>query len=591
MKVSIIIPTHNRVNSLITALNSLKDQVIGLPYEIIVVVDGCEDETEKLLNADFPEIKLVVYKKNVGAAIGLNGGAKIATGDILLFLDDDMEYQPMLVQSHIEMHKGGKYDVLIGNFPLGHLPTDSYFRNVIFDWTEGWQETFSENVSFYNSLCSGHFSIKRALFEKVGMFDENFSRWGRKDSELGYRLIKAGAIFGYCRNAKAFQNYDKSPTGFLEDFRFLGRADVEMFIKHPELKRTLLLSSFFQAPWLVQFLRVFAVRNKSFARMTLSMAAKAFDFIHLTGFKSKFVESIYWITADCFYWNGALKALGNAWQLKNLIGNSVPILMYHRISNKSDPFCVSPDCFNEQMAFLKENGYRVLTLDTVINSFKNQKILPPKSVAITFDDGSIDFLEAFEILKLHDFPVTLFVTGSYADDNTTMDARDQLYPYLSKQQIKELATQGVSIQAHGYRHIKLGKVDQKEAEADVAAIKKWLNELGIAPQYFAYPSGSFNEHTKTILKKLGYQAGLTSISNLSSFDVELFEIPRINIEEGNIEDFKFRLKYGIGLSYAQDELLGHLGNFHPTKWWHSAPDFDENKIYVYQTKAPLTKEK
>ncbi len=588
MKLSIIIPTHNRKKSLQKALNSLKAQMRNYDSEIIVVVDGCTDETDVMVKNNFPEVYKVVFLKNVGAAIGLNAGAKNANGEILLFLDDDMEYQPLMIQSHLDMHQEGTYDVLIGHFPLGKMPTDSYFRDVIYDWTEGWQKSFSEDVSFYDSLCSGHFSIKKDLFEKVGGFDEDFSRWGRKDSELGYRLILAGARFGFCLNAQAIQNYDKLPSQFLIDYKFLGRADVEMFQKHPELKSTLLLSAYYQAPWMIQLFREYSKSNSFILKTLFSFIPKIFDFLHAIKVKSKVVEGLIWSAADYYYWEGVKKTLGNRSIFIQLVGNSISILMYHRISEKEeDPFCISKDTFRMQMQFLKDEQYNVLELSDVVTAFEKKTILPPKSVVITFDDACVDFLEAHKILSEFKYPVTLFVPGYFSKNNQPLIYGDNTsVQVLNPKQLQKLHSLGVNIEAHGYKHTLLGKISLEEAEEDIIRVKDWLIKIGISSHYFCYPSGSFNFETQNLLKKHGFKAGLSCISTLASFDSDMFALPRITIEEGDIEDFDFRLRFGIGKQYAHNEFISQLSFFRPAKWWHTAPDFDENRIYLYQTKRP-----
>src|SRR4051812_46881117 len=84
----------------------------------------------------------------------------------------------------------------------------------------------------------------------------------------------------------------------------------------------------------------------------------------------------------------------------------LPVLMYHRVdvSEKSGTV-VSPETFERQMEFLKTHGYHVLALSEVLDILKSRKNFPPNSVAITFDDGTVDNIKnAFPILKKMGFP-------------------------------------------------------------------------------------------------------------------------------------------------------------------------------------------
>jgi peptidoglycan/xylan/chitin deacetylase (PgdA/CDA1 family) len=96
------------------------------------------------------------------------------------------------------------------------------------------------------------------------------------------------------------------------------------------------------------------------------------------------------------------------------------ILCYHGIS-KSDQhewrpgLYVSQKTFRRRMQLLVEGGYHVLPLGEAIERLRSDE-LPPRSVAITFDDGFYDFYQlAFPILKQFSFPATVYLTSCYAD--------------------------------------------------------------------------------------------------------------------------------------------------------------------------------
>jgi glycosyltransferase involved in cell wall biosynthesis len=590
MNISIIIPTHNRREMLKSALVSLQHQSYEGDKEIIVVVDGCTDGTADLLQSEFPDVRTVTFENNVGAAVGLNAGAKIAMGEILLFLDDDMEYQPELVRSHQQMHKEGPYDVIIGHFPLGNLPTSSFFRDVIHEWTEDWQCSFSENVSFYDALCSGHFSLKKDLYQAVGGFDENFSVWGRKDSELGFRLIQRGAMFGFCKAAQAVQNYEKSPSKFLADFELLGRADVDLYEKHPSTLESLLLSRYFQAPWIVMHLRQLCATDPSLISAVLPLIKHLFDRWHGEGLKGTLYEGLLWLAADLCYWKGVMSKWDNS-RFHRELGNPVSILMYHRISNDNSTFAVSPKIFEEQMRYLKENGYSVISLDNAVCALSERGSLPPKSIVITFDDGYADFLEAWDVLRAYQFPVTLFLPTAYVGGTNAWETKcmPNKIPILSEEQIRTLIRAGVDVQAHSHQHSYFTCIEPHDIRLEIAENVRQLDALGVQAKYFAYPSGEYTLAASELLREFGFKAALTCVSTPSSCDSDLMTLPRITIENGTMHDFEMRLKYGIGLQYAQEELLEHIRLFRPAKYWHNVPDFDPGKIYSYQQKRPERK--
>ena len=101
--VSIIIPSHNRSSSLRRALDALHSQTYPIDLmEVIVVADSCIDDTLAMLQDYKAPFKLHAIEVNCrSASIARNTGAASATGQLLLFLDDDIEAMPPLVESHI----------------------------------------------------------------------------------------------------------------------------------------------------------------------------------------------------------------------------------------------------------------------------------------------------------------------------------------------------------------------------------------------------------------------------------------------------------------------------------------------------------
>ena len=91
MDISVIIPTHNRRDTLTRALESALEQTLQ-PAEGIVVDDGSTDDTRRLV-ARYPQVRYL-YQENAGVSSARNLGIKAARGEWLAFLDSDDEWQP-----------------------------------------------------------------------------------------------------------------------------------------------------------------------------------------------------------------------------------------------------------------------------------------------------------------------------------------------------------------------------------------------------------------------------------------------------------------------------------------------------------------
>lgn len=99
-KVSIIIPTHNRVELLERAINSCKDQTYD-NIEVIVVNDGSTDDTSTFLEHR-SDVRFIHNSSPLGAPASRNKGAEVATGTYLCFLDDDDEILPEKIEKQVQ---------------------------------------------------------------------------------------------------------------------------------------------------------------------------------------------------------------------------------------------------------------------------------------------------------------------------------------------------------------------------------------------------------------------------------------------------------------------------------------------------------
>jgi peptidoglycan/xylan/chitin deacetylase (PgdA/CDA1 family) len=207
---------------------------------------------------------------------------------------------------------------------------------------------------------------------------------------------------------------------------------------------------------------------------------------------------------------------------------TVPVLVYHKFSKQvSDRMTVREDAFEEQMAFLKRSGYRVITLDDLFDFLDRKRAIPRQSVLITFDDGWRSMYEiAYPILKKYGYPATLFVyTDLIHPSNATLDWA----------KIREMARNGIDVQGHAKTHRSLGKKENGETlQAYFEAVKGELIEsakiikrqLNTDVKYLAYPFGDTNSLIIAMLGRLGYRGALTVVRSSNPFFADDFRVGR-----------------------------------------------------------------
>ena len=130
IKISVIVPAYNEQSTIIDVLELIKEQTIdGAVLEVIVINDGSQDKTRKLLTEN-PQLyaKFIHQPNNKGKGSAVKAGLKCADGDYILFQDADLEYDPVDYKKLLEPAIRFNADVVMGSRLLGSPITSvSYF--------------------------------------------------------------------------------------------------------------------------------------------------------------------------------------------------------------------------------------------------------------------------------------------------------------------------------------------------------------------------------------------------------------------------------------------------------------------------------
>ncbi len=223
---------------------------------------------------------------------------------------------------------------------------------------------------------------------------------------------------------------------------------------------------------------------------------------------------------------------------------AVPILCYHKFGPKDNsPLNTTPELFRQQMQYLKDNGYRVISPMDLLNFLQYRTQIPKRAVLITIDDG---FRSAFEIawpiLRQFDFPATLFVYTDYVGVSQKA---------ITWEDLKILKNNGFTIGSHSVAHSDLTKQAPDEThEAFVKRLKKEIftskqildSQLNQDTFVFSFPYGRYNRKVMEMAGQAGYELSVTVDRGGNPFFANPLALKRDMILKKDMKSFISRLK-------------------------------------------------
>lgn len=252
--VSVVVPTLNRRDAVLRLLRALERQAVPPErFEAVVVVDGSTDGTTEALESFAAPFALRrVIQPQRGLAAARNAGARAARGDVVLFLDDDMEPAPGMVGAHLERHRDATVLGVVGAAPIvvAHdAPPIVRYRAAGFARKLERLASRRDRLEFID-VYGGNFSIRRTRFLDAGGYDATFKAYGHEDYELSLRLARSGERFVYEPDALANQHYAKTLGELAANAESEGRTAVLFVRKQPDALPSLTLGRFGRRPFL-----------------------------------------------------------------------------------------------------------------------------------------------------------------------------------------------------------------------------------------------------------------------------------------------------------------------------------------------------
>lgn len=207
----------------------------------------------------------------------------------------------------------------------------------------------------------------------------------------------------------------------------------------------------------------------------------------------------------------------------------VPILVYHHVSQSASEgspglrrLTVTADVFAQQMQYLQDNGYHVITFSDLADYFEHGRELPTLPIIISFDDGwETQFEYALPSLEKYHYCATFFVVTNYIGRPG----------FISWPQLQTLLTDGMKIGSHSRSHPRLNRIkDPAELWDQIYTSKTILeSQLETPVEEFAYPYGKYDAKATAAVKQARYKAGRGCCSGIAHTSSDVFALKAIMV--------------------------------------------------------------
>lgn len=222
------------------------------------------------------------------------------------------------------------------------------------------------------------------------------------------------------------------------------------------------------------------------------------------------------------------------------------VLLYHHVSESTPSLTsVSPQLFESHLDYLARHDFTVLPLTEIVSAVREKRSLPPRSVAITFDDGYQSIVqEALPQLARRSWPFTVFVST---------DAIDQGFKgFMSWNDLRRIEAAGGIIANHSKTHDHLVRRQSDESssawlhriESDMRAAEARLDdELEDPARLFAWPYGEFDSKLERLAQSLDYIAFGQQSGPVGAHS-SLYSLPRFPMAAGfaSLDSFGEKLR-------------------------------------------------
>ena len=250
LSTSVIVPTYDRPMTLDRTLRALRSMEFPADRLELVVVDSgtSNNDTKRVAAANG-----AVYRRrpNDGVAAARNHGARLASNELLLFVDDDIVVGPSNVRQHQAIHLSNEPCLASGRWEFDPELRRTLEQSALGRYRLAYEDLYNRPTGVERGLTTGqvrastlaasNLSVRANLFWSLGGFDERFPV-GAEDQDLAWRAAKAGCALVYDFDIRVIHNDQHSDLNALCRRLERGATGTVYFTrKHPDAPCTEML--------------------------------------------------------------------------------------------------------------------------------------------------------------------------------------------------------------------------------------------------------------------------------------------------------------------------------------------------------------
>ncbi len=568
--ISVIIPTFRRSAILGATLDALAEDARtwgGGAVQVVVVCDGDDEGTRNLAksyNLAGLDMQWVFHEENLGLPAARNSGAVRASGDFLLFLDDDAEAAPGLLHDHVSSHttaereeQGFRYVAcgrIVESAPVRQSSRTGQHLEKSWKLTLARYEAAMHTADSDRNLADAlemcwfglNCSMRRELFAATGGFNP-ILRWMDEELEYGVRLYMQGVRF-LGTPATVYHRNDKNlVTYFCRCWGLGGSCDVLRAVElgQPNAQTRSLLKMD-TGPVLER------LTNRAFWHGHRQGRRAAEWLRSLTERTDSRLTFRLWHDVERLsrYWAAVQESGTRRGQLRELAGDPVRVLMLHSIAEPQNAeealYYLSPKRFHLLLENVRAEGYEYADPKRLVEVGASRGL---RELVVTFDDGYDDFYsDVYPLIAQYGLKPLVFLAAGRIGDWNRWDYGKNLRKrrLLNAEQIRELQRHGVQFGSHSLTHPSLPDLSARDLRREVQDSKHRLEDLlGEAVNTFAYPFGEANRRVRAAVIEAGYKMAFTTAEGLNTWQ-DPYAMMRIDINERMAPwTYRWRLKFGV----------------------------------------------